>query len=163
MFQLYTTMPKRVNNNAALKSYNPEMGKMVGRPMSIPDQGFVARLRDICGARGITTPAEFADFIGVGRTIGHKWWVGGTANMTGKALFLIADAFQCNPRWLLTGEGPKAAAFKPRSETELRIINAYRVSSEGERAIVDAWLEVQEKIYANRLQNDVYFTRRGKT
>jgi len=162
MLTLYNNLDSRVKNIRMKLRDTPEMAKGVGRPMSIPDQGFTARLRDICEARGITTPAEFADFLGVSRAVGHNWWNGAVANVSAKVLFKIADAVDCNPRWLLTGHGPKAAAFKPRSETELRIINAYRVSSEGERAIVDAWLEVQEKIHTDRLQNEVLFNRRGK-
>ena len=126
------------------------------------DPAYLEGLHNRCGELGIATPAEFADKLGVSRQTGYKWYSGQSPNIAAKDLFKVADALDCNPRWLLTGLGPKAAAFRPRSENELRIINAYRVSPEERRAIVDAWLQVEEKINADKLQNDVRFNRRGK-
>jgi transcriptional regulator with XRE-family HTH domain len=101
--------------------------------MAKPKISLSERVQDAAAIKGVHTPAQFADYLKVGRQIGHKWWKGNTPNIRAADLFLIADALQVSPRWLLTGEPPMTGG-KPPTKEEQRALDLYR-------ALPEAWRE----------------------
>ena len=104
----------------------------VGKRMNLAE--FRERLRDAAKLKGIITPAQFADYMKVGRQTGHNWWTGNTRHLKAADLFAISDRLGISARWLLTGEPPMIRGQRTPTPDEQRVLDLFR-------ALPEAWRE----------------------
>lgn len=106
----------------------------IAMPKKFRPEAFRERLKFAAKLKGVTTPAQFADYMKVGRQTGHNWWSGGTSHPRAGDLFYMAEKLGVSARWLALGEEPMLRGIRGVSPDEQRALDLYK-------ALPEAWRE----------------------
>lgn len=97
------------------------------------------RIRIGMAARGITSEAELARRLKMHRQTVNKWISGEVEYLEPEYLFRLADALDCNPRWLALKEGEPQKPVELDLE-KMKVIQLYSALSKHPQ-VRDLWVK----------------------
>lgn len=101
LYRLYVCTPRTYNGGPMRRrrtfAYEKHVSELSG------DSTFDARLKMAMMLRGIKTPSELGEIVGVSRVTAQSWMMGRRVKLTPILAYKLADALGANARWLILG------------------------------------------------------------